>query len=242
MHDCDKKSTLKIRLAQVSESAVMITFGDRIDLELPHYIARLNQAISQQLGTVITDAIASYTSLLLEFHPLKITANKLMTAVQLIQQQLEINADRQSPRTITLPVYYGAQAGPDLDSLATINNLSPAEVVEIHSQQHYSVCAIGFAPGFAFLATVDPRISTSRHAKPRLQIPAGSVGIADQQTAVYPSASPGGWQIIGNCPSTLFDPLADPIMPFCVGDQVMFESIDAEQFKALGGKLCLDWK
>lgn len=233
---------LKIQLVQVNESALMITFGDRIDPELPHYIARLNHTISQQLGTAITDAIPSYTSLLLEYHPLKITARQLMTSVQSIQKQLEHSTERLPSRTIILPVYYGAPVAPDLDSLARTHQLSPEEVIAIHSQQQYSVCAIGFAPGFAFLAAVDPLIATPRHPKPRRQIPAGSVGIADKQTAVYPNASPGGWQIIGNCPCSLFDPMAEPIMPFSVGDTVKFKPIDVEEYQSLGGKLCQDWK
>lgn len=224
----------------------MVYFGDQIDTELPHYISRLNQELAQQLGAAITDAIPSYTSLLLEFHPLKITASQLIACVdacvESTQQQLAQGVTPEHGNTIILPVYYGKQVAPDLEFVARLHGLSTDEVVAIHSQQDYRVCAIGFAPGFAFLATVDPRIASPRHHQPRLKVPAGSVGIADQQTAVYPNASPGGWQIIGNCPQPLFEPSSNPMMPFGVGDKVRFKPIDVEQYQALGGKLCLDWK
>lgn len=233
---------MKTRLAQVSESALMIYFGDQIDTGLPHRISRLNEALSQQLGDAIIDAIPSYTSLLVEFHPLRITVERLTECVQSALNDLEHSADSLRRATIILPVYYGREVSPDLESVARTHGLSTAEVVAIHNQQDYTVCAIGFAPGFAFLASVDPRISTPRHPKPRLKIPAGSVGIADRQTAVYPNTSPGGWQIIGNCPRALFDPMSDPIMPFSVGDRVRFKPIDVDEYRALGGQLCLDWK
>jgi len=233
---------MTIRLVQVSEAALMIYFGDKIDTSLPQQIAQFNQIITAQLGAAITDAVPSYTSLLLEYNPLIITIEQLVTAAQLVITQLDQHHSIQNSTTIVLPVYYGLEVSPDLESVAKYHNLTTAQVATIHSQQDYTVCAIGFAPGFAFLGSVDPRIATPRHHKPRLKIPAGSVGIADQQTAVYPNDSPGGWQIIGNCPRKLFDPTGDPIMPFKVGDKVRFQPIDIEQYQDLGGKLCLDWK
>ncbi|NRA85186.1 MAG: 5-oxoprolinase subunit PxpB [Gammaproteobacteria bacterium] len=233
---------MKLRLTQVSESGLMIYVSDQIDTALPQHITRLKDALTAQLGEVITDAIPSYTSLLLEFNPLKITTEQLIVCVNSTWDKLDQNQPTPSHTTIMLPVYYGAQVSPDLKSVAKRHNLSTAEVVAIHSQQAYTVCAIGFAPGFAFLAAVDPRIATPRHHTPRLKVPAGSVGIADQQSAVYPNDSPGGWQIIGNCPHLLFDPTADPMMPFRVGYTVKFKPIELDQFLALGGQLCVDWQ
>ncbi|WP_369434125.1 allophanate hydrolase subunit 1 [Psychromonas sp. MME1] len=125
--------------------------------------------------------------------------------------------------------------GWDLDALSQRTNLTVAEIIQLHSETIYRVCAIGFAPGFAFLAEVPAAIQAPRHATPRHFVPAGSVAIADAQTAVYPSDSPGGWQIIGNCPITLFDHHRDPITPFKVGDRVKFTAISATHFAELGG-------
>jgi KipI family sensor histidine kinase inhibitor len=99
------------------------------------------------------------------------------------------------------------------------------------------VYAIGFAPGFAYLGQVDERIAAPRLATPRQKVPRGAVGIADRQTAIYPAASPGGWNLIGLCPQSMFDPNADPSMPVQVGDRVRFKGIDRQSFLELGGML-----
>ncbi|WP_305832142.1 carboxyltransferase domain-containing protein [Photobacterium leiognathi] len=91
--------------------------------------------------------------------------------------------------------------------------------------------------GLPFLSSVDDEITIPRHASPRLQIPAGSVGIADQQTAIYPDQSPGGWHIIGNCPQSLFVEDRYPLSIFSIGDSVQFVSITREAFFDLGGRL-----
>ena len=110
-------------------------------------------------------------------------------------------------------------------------------MVTLHAGVEYRVYAIGFAPGFAYLGQVDERIAAPRLATPRPRVPRGSVAIADRQTAVYPSESPGGWNLIGRCPVAMFDPAAEPAMPVTVGDRVRFEPVDRERFLALGGEL-----
>jgi KipI family sensor histidine kinase inhibitor len=116
-------------------------------------------------------------------------------------------------------------------------SLSIEEVIEIHQAQAYRVYAIGFAPGFAYLGEVDPRIAAPRLSTPRLKVPKGAVAIADRQTAVYPNVSPGGWNIIGLCPVDMFNPDAEPIMPVKVGDKVRFKPIAKETFLAMGGEI-----
>jgi KipI family sensor histidine kinase inhibitor len=140
-------------------------------------------------------------------------------------------------REIVLPVYYSTESGADLEHLAEQAELSIADVIALHSGTEYRVYAIGFAPGFAYLGHVDPRIAAPRLPTPRQKVPRGSVAIADRQTAVYPAASPGGWNLIGNCPQRLFDPHAKPVMPVAVGDRVRFEAITRERFLARGGEL-----
>jgi KipI family sensor histidine kinase inhibitor len=134
-------------------------------------------------------------------------------------------------------VYYAADVGEDLESLAQHAGLSTAEVIDLHSSTEYRVYAIGFAPGFAYLGQVDERIAAPRLTTPRLKVPRGAVAIADRQTAVYPAVSPGGWNLIGRCPVRMFDPDAEPTMPVTVGDRVRFEPVSRERFLALGGDL-----
>ncbi|MEZ5502882.1 MAG: 5-oxoprolinase subunit PxpB, partial [Halioglobus sp.] len=140
-------------------------------------------------------------------------------------------------RTVVLPVYYAAEVGADLEALARRAGLSTDQVIDLHAGTLYRVYAIGFAPGFADLGQVDERIAAPRLATPRASVPCGSVAIADRQTAVYPAQSPGGWNLIGRCPVSMFDPQSQPCMPVAVGDSVRFEAISRERFLALGGEL-----
>ena len=158
--------------------------------------------------------------------------HRLRTAIS----GLSGSADREG-RTVVLPVYYAPDAGADLESLAERSGLSVDEVIGLHSGTEYRVYAIGFAPGFAYLGQVDERIAAPRLTTPRLKVPRGAVAIADRQTAVYPAVSPGGWNLIGRCPTRMFDPHATPTMPVTVGDRVRFEAISRDRFLALGGEL-----
>ncbi|PSU46569.1 allophanate hydrolase subunit 1 [Photobacterium frigidiphilum] len=242
-----------IKIEPVSETSLIIYLGDQIDLQLTQVIAQLTHYLELHFSEQLVDVTPSYTSILIQYHPLKINFKSIQVSVLAwANKELESKKDRKlnnddqytisRGKTITLPVYYDVSVGPDLASLAKEKNLSIEQVITLHQQKTYTVCAIGFAPGFAFLASVDSSIATPRHAEPRLKIPAGSVGIADQQTAVYPDDSPGGWQIIGNCPQQLFSPNTDPISPFEVGDKVTFEAIDRQTFLDLGGVIWPHWK
>lgn len=133
-------------------------------------------------------------------------------------------AEQQHPesRLVEIPVFYGKHFGPDLESLASQVELSVKQVIELHSSATYTVYFIGFQPGFPYLAGLDPALSCPRHAQPRQKVPAGSVGIAGSQTGIYPLASPGGWQLIGQTKTKLFDlQRATPIL-LRPGDQLRF--------------------
>ncbi|MGF1693117.1 5-oxoprolinase subunit PxpB [Photobacterium kagoshimensis] len=241
-----------IRIERTAETALMVYLGDKIDVELTADIARYVHKIKQALPSALVEITPSYCSLLLQLHPAHCAEPELgrvITRLQQIYKECGFEADvitRASLSThnqikvgkqVVLPVYYDVSVGPDLDTVAKYAQVSVDEVIRLHSQQAYTVCAIGFAPGFAFLASVDPRIATPRLATPRQHVPAGSLGIANTQTAIYPLDSPGGWQIIGNCPQRLFDPNTEPMSPFEVGDEVLFEPIDRETYIELGGVL-----
>jgi KipI family sensor histidine kinase inhibitor len=125
-------------------------------------------------------------------------------------------------RQVAIPVIYGGEAGPDLTVVAEHAGLSIHQVVELHSSTDYVVYFIGFQPGFPYLGGLDPRLHIPRRAEPRVAVPAGSVGIGGSQTGVYPLASPGGWQLIGQTPVALFDPLQQPPTLLRPGDTVRF--------------------
>lgn len=136
-------------------------------------------------------------------------------------------------KTIYLPVCYANGLAPDLDRIARHTQLATKEIIHIHLQGSYQAQLIGFMPGFAYLKGLDKQLAVPRLEKPRQRVPKGSVGIAGEQCAVYPNATPGGWNLIGASPSELFDPARTPQCLINLGDEVIFEEISKSQFEKL---------
>ena len=134
---------------------------------------------------------------------------------------------------IHVPAIYGGEYGPDLHYVAEFNCLSEDDVITIHSSVACLVYMFGFTPGFCYLGGMDKRIATPRQETPRLKIPAGSVGIAGEQTGIYPLLSPGGWQLIGRTPLLLFNPDRKPVFLFNAGDYIQFYPVDMEEYKRI---------
>ncbi|MFD2671252.1 5-oxoprolinase subunit PxpB [Marinicrinis sediminis] len=130
-----------------------------------------------------------------------------------------------------IPVCYGGQYGPDLDVTANHLQMDTSEVIRLHSEREYVVSLIGFAPGFPYLQGMDERIAVPRRAEPRIQVEKGSVGIGGVQTGVYPLTLPGGWQLIGRTPMSLFDPHRDQPSYLQPGDRVRFEPISKVDYE-----------
>ena len=179
----------------------------------------------------------SYASLLVIYDALRTDHFSVVHRLQALQGTIEAATAGSGGREIELPVYYSPETGADLERLAREADLTVDEVITLHCATQYTVYAIGFAPGFAYLGHVDSRIAAPRLTTPRQRVPRGAVAIADRQTAVYPAVSPGGWNLIGNCPQRLFDPHQEPPMPVAVGDSVRFVAIDRQRFLELGGEL-----
>ena len=138
-------------------------------------------------------------------------------------------------KPVTLPTCYDPGLAPDLESLAAGAGLTVAELADLHSGIAYVVLATGFAPGFPYLGDVDARLEAPRHPSPRPRVEAGSVGIADRRTGVYPSAGPGGWQLIARVPPPLFADATQRIARFEPGATVRFRPIDLRAYQAEGG-------
>ncbi len=225
-----------LKLNVVGENALMLYLGDVADPQTSARVQTAVTAIERALDEDLVDLVPSYSSILILYDPL--CADHISVARR-VREALD-NLPSQPPlesRTVVLPVHYSAETGVDLQALAERAGLSVDDVVALHAGAEYRVYAIGFAPGFAYLGQVDERIAAPRLATPRARVPRGSVAIADRQTAVYPSDSPGGWNLIGRCPVPMFDPDARPCMPVSVGDRVRFEPVDRKRFLALGGEL-----
>jgi inhibitor of KinA len=138
-----------------------------------------------------------------------------------------------SGRSVEIPVCYEGDLAPDLDDVARLHDLSPGEAAGLHASADYVVHFLGFSPGFPYLGGLPERLATPRLERPRVRVPPGSVGIAGQQTGVYPNATPGGWRLVGRTPLRLFAPERDPPALLALGDHVRFVPISRAQFDRL---------
>lgn len=224
-----------MRIHVAGENALIVYFADEVSDLTSAHIQQTVQALCVYVGDVLIDLVPSYASILVVFDPLKtdhLHVRKLIRIAAENKTQKQISTQE---NIVRLPVYYGSETSPDLSGIAQHANLSIEQVIEIHQQTLYRVYAIGFAPGFAYLGETDERIAKARLATPRKKVPKGAVAIADRQTAVYPAQSPGGWNLIGCCPTDMFQPNAQPSMPVAVGDAVQFYQISKDEFLSLGG-------
>ena len=213
-----------VEIVPLGDSAAVVRFGDSIDRPTNLLVQTLSHFLSQHplIGSV--EFVPAYATVTVYYDPLRRSFEEVATELQQVVSKLETTTD-DGPRTIEIPVCYGGEFGPDLEFVAQQNQLTPEEVIEIHSASVYLVYFIGFAPGFPYLGGLSDRITAPRRSSPRLRIPAGSVGIAGTQTGIYPLETPGGWQIIGRTPLALFRPDVTPPTLLQAGDQVRFRPI-----------------
>jgi KipI family sensor histidine kinase inhibitor len=225
-----------MQLRTVGEDALLLSVGDTASEENLGRVQAAVPIIEQVLGDTLVDLVPSYASVLIIYHCLDTDRMEITRRLRRALHNLPVQPIADGA-AIVLPVYYAAEAGADLLSLAERAQLSVEAFIDLHANTEYRVYAIGFAPGFAYMGQVDERIAAPRLATPRARVPRGSLAIADRQTAIYPAESPGGWNLIGRCPLPMFDPGAQPCMPVAVGDKVRFEPISRARFLACGGEL-----
>jgi inhibitor of KinA len=218
------------RVLLCGDTGVSIEFGDAIDLAINARVRQLYRVLKSLRPLGILDLIPTYRSLHIEYDPWRCSFEQVLMVVEdAIRDERVSPADAAS--VVDIPVCYGGGFGPDLDELAATFRLSSQEVIRIHSSPVYIVYMIGFVPGFPYLGGLDERLITPRRKAPRRRVPAGSVGIADRQTGIYPLESPGGWQIIGRTPVRLFDlSKAEPFL-LGAGDRVRFIPITRDAFE-----------
>ena len=235
------ENALIIYFCEQGTSQVNANVSAKVSAKVQQAENIIRKAMKQELAQDIIDLVPSYASLMVMFNMMTTDHHHIRQELRILLQQIDSHSKEyavtQAPHTIELPVYYSHESGPDLSIIAQRAKLTVEQVITLHQAQAYSVYAIGFAPGFAYLGEVDERIAAPRLSTPRIKVPKGAVAIADRQTAVYPSESPGGWNIIGLCPINMFDAKSNPIMPVTVGDKVKFKAISKDQFIALGGTL-----
>ncbi|MGR5132640.1 5-oxoprolinase subunit B family protein [Vibrio alfacsensis] len=220
-------------ISPISECNLLIRFDSSVSVE---HVGELAHQIVEKFSAIIMNVVPSYRTILIDYLPFRIQESHLLKQLQHMLNEFNVQSlDNKQPNTISIPVYYSEQTALDLNRFIS-KGLSLEALIEAHTKPVYTVSAIGFSPGFAYLSDVISELHMPRLKTPRTHLPAGSVGIADSKTAVYPSDSPGGWNIIGRSPMRLFSD-CPPFIPFEVGDKVTFRPMSKQEFIHLGGKL-----
>lgn len=208
-------------LSPLGDRGITITVGEGISLDLSKRVVRHARAVRSAAIRGVTDVVPSYASLGVFYEPIEISFADLSRQVTAVLADIdEVDGDEHTEgRLVEISVTYD---GEDLDDVCRRTRLAARDVIEIHSSRDYTVFVVGFVPGWAYLGPLDPRLIIPRRESPRKRVPAGSVAIAEAQTGVYPSESPGGWNLIGTTKERMFDPTSDsPALP-SVGDRVRF--------------------
>ncbi|MBC8179371.1 MAG: 5-oxoprolinase subunit PxpB [Desulfobacteraceae bacterium] len=212
----------------MGDRALLVELGDEVDPGVSNRVRELFVAIKADPLEGVLETTPSYRSLLLIFDPLETTLSLLQNRVQQILQTLD-PSQLCDPRRVEIPVVYGREYGPDLEWVAGYHGITPDEVIRLHAAHTYHVYMIGFMPGFPYLGELPESLITPRRETPRTVVPRGSVALAQGQTGIYSTQSPGGWQVIGRTPLALFDPGKWPPALLEMGDRVKFFAIDEEE-------------
>ena len=220
-----------LQFSPVGDSGLLVTLDDHISEDVNRQLIRLWQAALAAAIPGVLDYTPAFTSILVHLDPVQTDHATVRAALEAVHR-LGATSAVQTGRTVEIPVCYGGAFGEDLPFVAEHTGLAQQEVIALHSSQTYLIYMIGFLPGFPYLGGMDERLFTPRLKTPRTKIPAGSVGIGGEQTGVYPLESPGGWQLIGRTPLTLFDPAAEQPR-YQAGDRIRFIPISPEEFTRL---------
>ncbi|TKC00338.1 5-oxoprolinase subunit PxpB [Pedobacter cryophilus] len=231
----------KFLIYPISEKAVSIEFGQKIEAEIMKRISNLNRLILENPFIGLDCTVPAYTTLTLFYNPVKVISDKNLSGKfcfdkvsNYLSQMAQTNDNSiEKPKDIiNIPVCYDEQFGLDLDELSILHQVPKEKIIKLHSSAIYTVFMIGFVPGFAYLGGMPELLASPRKLTPRKFIPAGSVGIAGQQTGIYPLETPGGWQIIGKTPLTLFDVNREQPSLLKAGDSVKFNPISLANFQS----------
>jgi len=218
------------RFFWAGDSCVVAEFGDCIDMDLNARVRLGARRLEEMAPSWLVETVPTYRSLAVYIDPWSTSREE---AMKMVQELCEVTGSflLPEPERLDIPVCYGGEFGPDMERVCSHAGLVLEEVVELHSAPEYHVYMIGFSPGFPYLGGMDPRIETPRLGNPRTAIPAGSVGIAGMQTGVYPTETPGGWNLIGRTPLRLFDPGKNDPFLLSAGMKIRFVPVDRSVFQ-----------
>ena len=232
------KPLVPYRIFPCGDHAITLELGNKVDESINQQIISLFNSISLKPLHGIKDIIPAYNSLTIIYDVTIIKKNnKVNIAYGYMEKYLDsafmksTDGEQEKPRELRFPVCYDLSLAPDISSLAAAHQITVEEVIRLHCSKKYRVYMIGFLPGFAYMGTVVEKLITPRKINPRVYVPAGSVGIAGEQTGIYPFDSPGGWQLIGQTPAKMFSVEKEIPCLLQPGDEVQFYPISISEFE-----------
>jgi len=218
----------KFRLA--GDRGLLVEFGDAITPEINQTVRAMTFALETTPVPGVREVIPTYRSVVVVYDPL--TTNPSLIEPRILSLYEGLTRIETPPqKESVIPVCYGGEYGPDIAFVAEYNHIGIDDVIRLHSEPRYPIYMLGFSPGFPFLGGLSEKLHTPRLSSPRTRVPAGSVGIANNQTGIYPIASPGGWQLIGRSPVRLFDPERPNPFLLSAGDTLRFEPITPDEYQ-----------
>ncbi|MFO7785591.1 MAG: 5-oxoprolinase subunit PxpB [Thermodesulfobacteriota bacterium] len=220
------------RFRPAGDRGILAEFGEGIDLSVNRKVRAAALILEQRPPVGIVEVIPTYRSLLIIYDPMQTVPEGIEQALLALEQDMDSSCIP-PPKVVDIPVCYGGDFGPDIGFVAETHGLSVDEVIRIHSEPLYPIYMIGFTPGFPFLGGLAESLHTPRLETPRFHVPEGSVGIANNQTGVYPVASPGGWRLIGRTPLRLFAPERETPFLYTAGDLIRFVPIREGDYRRI---------
>ena len=215
-----------------SDNTILVRFGDGISEGQHHHVFSLTQHLIEDPIEEIINISPGYNSVLLRFNNETKTKSAIETISNIVRtMHLKVDTEK---RTVEVPVCYGKDHGPDMDRVMNHTGCNRSELVDRHTSGEYLVYFIGFSAGFPYIGGMDESLATPRLKTPRKAVPAGSVGIAGQQTGMYPLSTPGGWNLIGRTPLPLFNRSDPKNTAIRMGDRIRFRTVGRAEFESLG--------
>ncbi len=215
-------------IRHLGDRGLLVELGTGIDPAVNRRVQQLQRRLARENPIGVVETVPAYSSLLVIYDPLQAAPELLKRRITALCR-FDAAPPPENHEVHAIPVVYGGEDGPDLETVAAFHGLTGEDVIRLHSGRVYRVYMIGFTPGYPYMGELPEALDTPRRDTPRTRIPKGSVAIAQRQTGIYPVVSPGGWQIIGRTPVELFDARREAPSLLAMGDQVRFIPVSAEE-------------